>query len=108
MFTLSLLLILGGLSLSDAAGPIHRHSARQSSTNTAFVHLANDTGPPQHLASGVLYGIPDTTGQIPDHFFTGMGFRYTRVGGSQYGSPSRGWIWGANEYEVSVASWTIG
>lgn len=54
---------------------------------------------PQHLASGFLYGISDTPDQIPDHFYTDMGFNYARAGGSQI--PARGWIWGLEEYKVN-------
>lgn len=32
---------------------------------TAVVNFANNTGVPQHLASGLLYGVPDTLNQIP-------------------------------------------
>ena len=72
---------------------------RQSGTST--VNLGNDTGTPKHLASGILYGIPDTPNQIPDHFYTDMGFNYARAGGAQIPAPGRGWIWGLTEYKVS-------
>lgn len=71
---------------------------RQS--GTSVVNLGNNTGTPQHLASGVLYGIPDTANQIPDHFYTDMGFNYARAGGAQIPAPGRGWIWGLTEYKV--------
>lgn len=32
---------------------------------TAVVNFGNNTGAPQHLASGLLYGVPDTLNQIP-------------------------------------------
>jgi hypothetical protein len=32
---------------------------------TAVVNFSNNTGTPQHLASGLLYGVPDTLDQIP-------------------------------------------
>ena len=32
---------------------------------TAAVNFSNNTGTPQHLASGLLYGVPDTLNQIP-------------------------------------------
>jgi hypothetical protein len=32
---------------------------------TAVVNFSNNTGAPQHLASGLLYGVPDTLDQIP-------------------------------------------
>jgi hypothetical protein len=49
--------------------------------------LGNNTGSPEHLASGFIYGIPDTQDQIPDHFYTDIGFNYARAGGAQV-SPS--------------------
>lgn len=67
---------------------------------TATVNLAVPQGTPSHLASGFIYGIPDTPDQIPDHFYTDMGFRYTRAGGSQLPAPARGWVYGANELQV--------
>lgn len=39
----------------------------------AVVDLAVNRGEPQHYASGVIYGIPDTPDQIPDHFYTDIG-----------------------------------
>jgi hypothetical protein len=70
---------------------------------TAAVNFNNNTGTPKHLASGILYGVPDQQNQIPSSFYTGMGFNYLRAGGAQVGAPGRGWIWGMNEYKVS--SW---
>ena len=34
-------------------------------SKTAVVNFANDTGIPEHLASGLLYGVPDAKDQIP-------------------------------------------
>lgn len=67
---------------------------------TAYVDLSTDTGTPKNLASGFIYGIPDTPDQIPDSFYTGMGFQYARAGGAQVPAPGRGWIWGLTEYKV--------
>ena len=39
---------------------------------TAVVNFSNNTGAPQHLASGLLYGVPDTLDQIP----VGNRFKY--------------------------------
>lgn len=72
----------------------------QRATDTSVVQLNNNTGAPGHLASGILYGIPDTPNQIPDHFYTDIGFNYARAGGAQVGAPGRGWIWGLTEYKV--------
>lgn len=43
-----------------SAGPI-----KTRDTVTARVNFNNNTGAPQHLASGLLYGVPDTLNQIP-------------------------------------------
>ncbi|KFY29504.1 hypothetical protein V493_02323 [Pseudogymnoascus sp. VKM F-4281 (FW-2241)] len=69
---------------------------RASVSGTAVVKLDTSTGSSQHLASGFIYGIPDTQGQIPDHFYTDIGFNFGRSGGAQI--PSRGWLGGVNEY----------
>jgi hypothetical protein len=66
--------------------------------DTATVNLHESTGPVRHLASGLLYGVPDTPNQIPSHFYTDIGFNYLRAGGAQVPSPGRGWIHGENEY----------
>lgn len=38
--------------------------------------------------------IPDTPGQIPDHFYTNIGLHWFRAGGAQIEAPNRGWVWG--------------
>jgi hypothetical protein len=75
----------------------------QRDTITSVVTLGKNTGTPEQLASGFIYGIPDTENQIPDHFYTNMGFNYARAGGAQVPAPCRGWIWGLSEYNVYVA-----
>lgn len=92
----ALVAALAGFAL---ATPIADAVFNKRATDTAVVSLANNTGKPSHYASGVLYGIPDTQNQIPDHFYTDIGFNYARAGGAQVASPGRGWIW--NEYPVS-------
>jgi hypothetical protein len=79
------------------------HIAKRQS-GTSVVNLGNNTGIPKHYASGILYGIPDTANQIPDHFYTDIGFNYARAGGAQIPAPGRGWIWGLTEYHVSGGS----
>jgi hypothetical protein len=80
---------------------VHAHPTLQARDGTtAVVNFANNTGSPKHLASGILYGVPDTANQIPNSFYTGMGFNYLRAGGAQVGAPGRGWIWGKTEYKV--------
>ena len=71
---------------------------------TATVELASPSGSPNHLASGFIYGIPDTPNQIPAEFYTGMAFGYGRAGGAQISAPGRGWIWGPSEYNVRFNS----
>lgn len=71
---------------------------RQDSSNTATVDLSVQArrGAPQNLASGVLYGIPDDPTQIPDDFYSEMGFNYARIGGAQL--DQGGWIDGIDAY----------
>lgn len=71
---------------------------RNSVSGTAVVDLGANTGNPQHLASGFIYGIPDTAGQIPDHFYTDIGFNFGRAGGAQ--TPATGWLGGVAQYVV--------
>ena len=78
---------------------------RQNAGNTATVDLSVQRGAPQHLASGFIYGIPDSgfgqsATQIPDHFYTDIGFNYARGGGAQ--TASGGWISG--QYPVRFDS----
>lgn len=80
------------------AGPLER---RQTSSNTATVDLSQGRGSPQHLASGFIYGLPDSgfgqsTTQIPDKFYTDIGFNYARAGGAQMSQG--GWIYGPSAY----------
>jgi hypothetical protein len=75
---------------------------RRNALGTATVDLANRQGTPQHLASGFIYGIPDTPNQIPDHFYSDIDFKYTRAGGSQLPAPARGWVHGVDEFNVSL------
>jgi len=76
------------------------HPLETRADNTAAVNFGNNTGTPKHLASGILYGVPDKANQIPSSFYTGLGVNYLRAGGAQVGAPGRGWIWGMNEYKV--------
>lgn len=91
-------MLLAALSLLGAA------SLAQADTITATVNLAVSKGSPTHWASGFIYGIPDTLGQIPNKWYTDMGFRYGRAGGAQLDAPSRGWIWGLSEYKGRLES----
>ncbi|KAF8847539.1 glycoside hydrolase [Acephala macrosclerotiorum] len=69
---------------------------RNTVSGTAVVHLDTNTGTPQKLAANFIYGIPDTPDQIPDHFYTDIGFNFGRAGGAQ--TPSTGWLGGYAQY----------
>lgn len=72
---------------------------RWSPDAVATVDLAINRGSPQHLASGIIYGIPDVPNQIPDSFYTDIGLHWFRAGGGQMTEPNRGWSWGDAEME---------
>ncbi|KFX87715.1 hypothetical protein V490_08070 [Pseudogymnoascus sp. VKM F-3557] len=91
--------LLLGLSAATAV-----QNQERSVSGTATVNLASNIGTPKYLASGFIYGIPDTANQIPDHFYTDIKFNYCRAGGAQVGSPGRGWIHGLTEYKNRFAS----
>jgi hypothetical protein len=80
------------------ATSLHSSLAGRDDNVTASVNLGVSKGSPQHWASGFIYGIPDTPDQIPDHWYTDMGFDYGRTGGAQLPEPACGWIWGHEEY----------
>ncbi|KAF3404074.1 hypothetical protein DPV78_003089 [Talaromyces pinophilus] len=74
-------------------------SLQTRDTVTAQVNFNQNTSWPQHLASGLLYGVPDTVNQVPVQFFEDIGYNYERAGGSQLPAPGRGWIFGVTEYQ---------
>lgn len=81
------------LAYSVAASPLDLEN-RQTG-RTAVVDLAGRQGSPQQLASGIIYGTPDTLNQIPDNFYTGPKLKYFRAGGAQlFNVGQRGWHWG--------------
>lgn len=92
-------IIFLGLTAATVAQP-----QKRSVSGTATVNLGNNIGAPKYLASGFIYGIPDTANQIPDHFYTDIKFNSCRAGGAQVGSPGRGWIHGVTEYKVDFVS----
>lgn len=91
---------LGLLAATAVANPLER---RQSTT--AVVNFGNNTGTPQHLASGTLYGLPDVVSQIPDHFFSDIGWNYERAGGAQ--TSGKGWIAGLAAYKLVIYGRTV-
>lgn len=68
----------------------------------ATVDLGVNTGSPAHLASGIIYGIPDTPNQIPSVYYTDIGFNYGRAGGAQIAGT--GWIYGKDKYNTRFRS----
>jgi hypothetical protein len=76
---------------------------KRSVSGNAIVNLNSSTGTPAHLASGFIYGLPDTKNQIPNSFYTDIDFGYGRAGGAQVAAPGRGWIWGLSEYKVGFS-----
>lgn len=91
--TTNLGIFLGLLAITATANPLEK----RQSTVTAVVNFGNNTGTPQHLASGTLYGLPDDTTQIPSTFFSDIGWNYERAGGAQ--TPGTGWIGGLAAYQ---------
>lgn len=106
---LRLLVSSAAVTSVSAAGPLVLPAASQNEvlskrdvTGASTVHLGENTGNPQHLASGFIYGMPDNETQIPDHFYTDIGFWNTRTGGAQLPAPCRGWTYGYDEFLVSI------
>ncbi|QSZ36634.1 hypothetical protein DSL72_006515 [Monilinia vaccinii-corymbosi] len=91
-------------AVANGSTILQRHTKDVDALGTSTINLNNKTGTPAHVASGLLYGIPDTQGQIPTYFYSEMGFNYGRAGGAQVPSPGRGWIWGLSEYKVRFSS----
>jgi hypothetical protein len=99
MMFLSLVHFVAAVALA-APGAVEKRSV----SGNADVNLNVNTGAPQHLASGFIYGIPDTANQIPSTFYSEIDFGYGRAGGAQVASPGLGWIWGLAEYKVRGSS----
>lgn len=83
---------------SLAAVTVAANPLQSRQTTTAVVNFGNNTGAPQHLASGTLYGLPDATTQIPSSFFKNIGWNYERAGGAQ-DPGNTGWIGGLASYQ---------
>ena len=75
---------------------------KRAVSGTAVVDLSQSTGASKHLASGFIYGIPDSQGQIPDHFYADVGFSWARSGGAQL--PGNGWMDSLAAYQVLRSS----
>ncbi|KAF2395870.1 glycoside hydrolase [Trichodelitschia bisporula] len=70
----------------------------------AVVNLRNLTGPPQHLAAGILYGLPDPPRTIPEALLKPLHLTAFRSGGAQIPAPGRGWSVSEAEYLPRFAS----
>ncbi|KAM0341676.1 hypothetical protein ACHAPU_009922 [Fusarium lateritium] len=82
--------------------PGEEAKAKGPAVGVAIVDVSITTGPPKHLASGILYGIPDRLDQIPDRFYKEIGFKYGRGGGSQLPN-TKGYAVSNEDYEASPA-----
>ncbi|KAJ4245555.1 hypothetical protein NW762_014064 [Fusarium torreyae] len=83
--------------------PSTAEKPKPTATGVATVDLNVQTGPPRHLASGILYGIPDKPNQIPDQFYKEIGFNYGRGGGSQLPN-TKGYAVNIEDYKARFAS----
>ncbi|RGP65405.1 glycoside hydrolase family 39 [Fusarium sporotrichioides] len=83
--------------------PDEEAKAKGPAVGVATVDLAVTTGPPRHLASGILYGIPDKPDQIPERFYREIGFNYGRGGGSQLPN-TRGYAVSNDDYKERFSS----
>lgn len=73
-------------------------AAAQSVSGTATVSLSRPSGIPEHLASGMIYGIPAKPNQIPAEFYSGMGFRWNLAGAAQ--TATTGWLGGVDDFDT--------
>ncbi|KAF5228906.1 hypothetical protein FAUST_10754 [Fusarium austroamericanum] len=83
--------------------PDEEAKVKGPAVGVATVDLTVTTGPPRHLASGILYGIPDKPDQIPDRFYKEIGFNYGRGGGSQLPN-TRGYAVSNEDYKARFSS----
>lgn len=59
------MVFIQGFVAAALAGGAVAQPVQQRSTTPAVVNFANNTGVPQQLASGLLYGLPNKRNQIP-------------------------------------------
>ncbi|KAL6917399.1 hypothetical protein FSST1_008894 [Fusarium sambucinum] len=83
--------------------PDEEANVKGPAVGVATVDLTVTTGPPRHLASGILYGIPDKPDQIPERFYKEIGFNYGRGGGSQLPN-TRGYAVSKEDYTARFSS----
>ena len=98
--------VLFVFAAAQLASPSFVVEQRQNADQTAYVDLDVTRGKPEHLASGWIYGIPDTfPNQIPNSWYTDVGFRWGKGGGGQLGRPGqRGWVVSLDDYKGRFAS----
>ena len=76
MKNLSLLFVCAALPLVRGTPQSAVEPRQTAAGQTAYVDLGVTLGKPEHLASGWIYGIPDTfPNQIPSSWYTDIGFR---------------------------------
>src|SRR5687767_4755268 len=85
--SISAVLAAASMVVADNAGPT--------------IDFSSTSGAPKHLASGILYCIPDSTTQIPDNLLSGFGFNYYRGAGAQV---SHGWSYDEAGFQQRFAS----
>ncbi|EEU42698.1 uncharacterized protein NECHADRAFT_47861 [Fusarium vanettenii 77-13-4] len=100
--TLSNILVSGLLATFVSGAALSPQKRQEARSGTATVSLAEPSGTPSHLASGIIYGLPDSEDgsantNIPENLITGMGLNYCRAGGAQLPDPALGWV--AGQYE---------
>jgi hypothetical protein len=87
----SVLLVLGSASLGQSG------AMATSVAGTATVVVSKPSGLPEHLASGMIYGVPAMKNQIPAEFYDEMGFRWNLAGAAQ--TSVTGWIGGVEDFD---------
>lgn len=88
---------INGMLLACLAAETTGAAVSPSASGTATVSLPKASGTPEHLASGMIYGVPAKPNQIPANFYTGMGFRWNLAGAAQ--TPTTGWIGGMKDFK---------
>ena len=115
---------LGLISLALASAIPHDESTvlekRVTRSGTATITMTSASGTASQLAAGLLNGIPPNDfssyiagtppstaavqTQIPDYLISGLGPKNLRGGAANLPAPSRGWLYGFTEYQVSHTS----
>ncbi|TLS29393.1 hypothetical protein PpBr36_00168 [Pyricularia pennisetigena] len=80
-----------------------RPESPQDDYRRAILDVEIRRGAASQLASGIIYGIRETSGQIPDNFYTDIKLKYFRAGGAQLlDVERRGWQ--AGDYAGRLAN----